>query len=577
MLRTRKVFSAIAAAALLSTSALAGVGATIYNAPTAWAQTENLTGNLDGIPSTGNLQIHKLIGPAAATESTGDVMDPVPAGVPAPGVSFNVYPVNGVNLTTQSGWQQASELDIDSFFDRSVTPVNSAANLGTANLGTAVPGTTSTEGTATFTGLPVGLYLVVEGSGQTWTDTEGVGHDLAPSEPFLVTVPMTNREGTGWLDTVHVYPKNQVLEGANKTVGADPEATGDGVNLTGSSVGELIRYDIEANIPNPGADDLRAFTMTDKLPSELGAPTALADADGNVSGLVTVSIAGQPLVAEDFSATTWDVDGTTVLQVQLTDTGLAKATAAARDAGTEPATITYSFQAEVETLPSGTLNNQAWTSVNDPAIDNGQDPENPAPGATDPGTPSNIARSIYGQIDITKTAGTDADGNTVTLPGATFELHRCTVDADGNASVVENSTPIRFGTDAEGDVTSVTTGTDGTISIDGIHLANVSDTDATTLEHVWNDDRFCLVETAAPAGYSLLPAPFLVKPLVYDATTSALVKVAADVPNIETNAGFTLPLTGGNGFWIIVGAGVILLVVAGGYYVVARNRSTSAN
>lgn len=544
MLRTRKMLSALAAAAVLSTSAFAGVSATIYNAPVASAQTQ--------IPSTGNLAIHKLIGAETDTPATGEVMEGVP-GTPATGIGFDAYPVTGIDLTTAAGWEAAAALSVDDFF--AAGEVKNENNLISTGLGAAVNGVTDDGGTATFADLPAGVYLVVEKANQSFE-----GQALAPSQPFLVTVPMTNQAGTDWLDTVHVYPKNQVLEGATKTVGPDPVASGEGVvNLTGSSVGELINYQIAATIPATGQNGLSAFTFTDKLPAELGAPQN-----------VTVSIDGTELDAADFTSENWtvtDAGERHVLHVQLTQAGLAKATAGAP--------VVLSFDTEVLSTPSGTLDNDAWTSVTDPNLEVGEDPE--APGEN-PGTPSTSnARSIYGQINITKTGSDDnEDGTPDALAGATFELHRC--EADG--SIVGN--PIQVG----GATTFTTSdgtdeGTLGEVSISGIHLANLSTTaDGTNnFTDLWatQGTQFCLEEIAAPDGYSLLPAPVMVNPFTYDADTIELVVADQEISNIGINAGFTLPLTGGNGFWVIVGAGVILLVMAGGYYVIARNRSESTN
>ena len=531
MLRARKMLSALAAAAVLSTSAFAGVGATIYNAPVASAQAQ--------IPATGNLQIHKLIGAESETPATGEEMTGV-SGTPASEINFNVYRVNGadgepLDLTNATDWTEAAGLSVEQFFSGDV---KNETNIIDTNLGATQTEQTGTDGTATFTDLPAGVYLVVEQANQTFD-----GQALAPSEPFLVTVPMTNQDGTGWLDTVHVYPKNQVVAGATKTVGEDPDVSEEGVvNLTGSAVGELISYDVTSDIPATGANGLSALTMTDKLPAELGEPTN-----------VTVSLdGGAPLPTTDYSVETWQVDGRWVLHVQLTD-GLAAASAAS--------TVTYSFDAPVTSTPQGTgLENQAWTSVTDPGLEPNEDPE-----TENPGVSSNTARSIYGQINITKT-GTGG----VALPGAVFELHRC----DASGAIVGD--PIQVG----GATTFETTDPEGTVSISGIHLANLTVTNGTTgdYEDLWatQGTQFCLEETVAPGDYSLLPAPVMV-PLSYDTTTTGLVNVDQEISNVGMNAGFTLPLTGGNGFWLIVGAGVILLVVAGGYYVIARNRSESAN
>ncbi|MGP6139425.1 Cna B-type domain-containing protein [Jeotgalibaca sp. A127] len=66
-------------------------------------------------------------------------------------------------------------------------------------------GTTAGGGLLTFNDLPMGRYLVVE-------NTEMLPHGVNHTSPsFLVDVPMTNPDGDGWLDPVHVYPKNRLI------------------------------------------------------------------------------------------------------------------------------------------------------------------------------------------------------------------------------------------------------------------------------------------------------------------------------------------------------------------------------
>lgn len=70
---------------------------------------------------------------------------------------------------------------------------------------------TASDGTTTFSGLELGLYLVVE-TAKPAAVTEAV-------EPFLVSVPMTKvgksgkDDPTQWLYDIHVYPKNSTKVG----------------------------------------------------------------------------------------------------------------------------------------------------------------------------------------------------------------------------------------------------------------------------------------------------------------------------------------------------------------------------
>lgn len=79
---------------------------------------------------------------------------------------------------------------------------------------------TDENGKATFTELPVGMYLVIE--------TKTPQTVTMPLEPFLVSIPMTrigdkttstdNQNQKEWLYDVTVYPKNSIAKGTVKLV-----------------------------------------------------------------------------------------------------------------------------------------------------------------------------------------------------------------------------------------------------------------------------------------------------------------------------------------------------------------------
>lgn len=69
---------------------------------------------------------------------------------------------------------------------------------------------TGADGTASFTNLDVGFYVVIE--------TKTPDKVTTPAEPFIVSVPMTKADGSDWLYDVHVYPKNKTTYGNVKLV-----------------------------------------------------------------------------------------------------------------------------------------------------------------------------------------------------------------------------------------------------------------------------------------------------------------------------------------------------------------------
>lgn len=68
-----------------------------------------------------------------------------------------------------------------------------------------VTGAAGTKGLAEFTGLDLGIYLVIE--------TKVPDAVTTSVKPFLVSIPMTTVEGDKWLYDVEVFPKNETAYG----------------------------------------------------------------------------------------------------------------------------------------------------------------------------------------------------------------------------------------------------------------------------------------------------------------------------------------------------------------------------
>lgn len=136
--------------------------------------------------------------------------------------------------------------------------------------GTAMP-ETDEYGHSSVSGLPLGLYLLVETRvPEMVTDT---------TAPFFVSLPMTDVGGTGWLYDVTLYPKN--LTGSpslEKTLREAKADTGkhngsatditDGYAHTGTaSSGDMIDYQIISTLPSitSAASYLSCYTFVDIL------------------------------------------------------------------------------------------------------------------------------------------------------------------------------------------------------------------------------------------------------------------------------------------------------------------------
>lgn len=128
----------------------------------------------------------------AVSGSTGEQsdIDKLPAdATPLAGVEFTLYKI----------------ADLDEYFTPAgveLPTVEEAEAYIKANPTTATYNkVTGTDGVAKFTGLPLAIYYVKE--------TDAPAQVTKMSAPFVLSVPMTNAEGNGWLYDIYCYPKNQ--------------------------------------------------------------------------------------------------------------------------------------------------------------------------------------------------------------------------------------------------------------------------------------------------------------------------------------------------------------------------------
>ena len=143
--------------------------------------------------------------------------------------------------------------------------LEAAVKNGTAMTETDAAGHTSAEN------LGQGLYLVVE--------TRVPENVTSTCNPFFVSLPMTNVDGTGWNYDVTVYPKNQTGNPTlEKTVRESKNSTGkntgsltditDGFEHTATaSVGDTVDYRIISTLPTitSKASALSEYTYVDTL------------------------------------------------------------------------------------------------------------------------------------------------------------------------------------------------------------------------------------------------------------------------------------------------------------------------
>ena len=219
-MKLKRLFTAILSAALtLSLCAMPAMAADGAAATMPKTSTSTIDKNQKGsitiykraLDSSGN----------AGTAGDGETMAS-PQGAALKDTGFTLYRVMNTEtlLAYYNDNTTADQVDVKDYF------TNYAENKTAAGLKTAYATAYKSEvrtdenGKATFTELPVGMYLVIE--------TKTPQAVTMPVEPFLVSIPMTrigdkttgadNQNQKEWLYDVTVYPKNSIAKGTVKLV-----------------------------------------------------------------------------------------------------------------------------------------------------------------------------------------------------------------------------------------------------------------------------------------------------------------------------------------------------------------------
>lgn len=149
---------------------------------------------------TGTVTIHKYTsGNGMGSVGNGTEADPddFPTGAePLKGAGFTLYQV--VDKGGMEAYYKADPKDLPDVSEY-VEPDGTIKKAYISNATS--EGLTDKSGTATFSNLELGFYVVIE---TTVPDAVTI-----PMKPFLLSVPMTTTDGSDWLYDIHVYPKNE--------------------------------------------------------------------------------------------------------------------------------------------------------------------------------------------------------------------------------------------------------------------------------------------------------------------------------------------------------------------------------
>lgn len=427
-------------------------------------------------------------------------------------------------------------------------------------------GTTMTEtdanGLTTASGLPLGLYLIVE--------TYVPENVTCTVNPFFVSLPMTTVDGAEWNYDVTLYPKNETgnptLEKTVREAQADTGKTEDYAHTATASIGDVVEYRIVSQLPaiTSAASYLTTYTYLDTL------------SKGITYNKEDVVITWYSDAALSQKITTWtEEDGkfdvaygtgeneSTTMTVSMTEAGLAEINTAATvyAAGSKFAgysgcymVITYACTLNEDAVigDSGNPNEVelTWKRTNTSYYDTLKD-----------------CCHVYSYgVDLTKKFH-DADNKDVTgdFAKVQFVLRNETDSYFLKANLVEGVYYITDHVATEAEATVFVADEDGRIVIRGLE-----------------DDVYYLKETNTDSGFQLLAEEVKIEIKAAESSTlcdlcgAALLTASGTVNDAEVtmladgdsanalvpltvinNKGFDLPATGSTGTWLMSILGVV--------------------
>ncbi len=416
-----------------------------------------------------------------------------------------------------------------------------------ASLGTAMPATDAT-GRTSVSGLPLGLYLVVE---------TGIPADVSvTADPFLVSLPLSCGQDNQWNYDVTVYPKNQtdpiILE---KTVAEQTGSEAEFGKSSGASAGDTLLYHIDTKLQPVSGNAARYVLLrwVDELTPGLS----------YTRGDVTLSwYAGDDRKAEWkeneglFSVSYADGENGSSMEIMLTEQGLAKVNS---QFGGCRVQIAYSAAAKQDgSLVLGKAGNPNEVTLH----------------YRKSGSEEKTLRdeaSVYSfGLDILKkfTAGT---------PDASAVGFALRNDSDGYAVKAEGKDGryIVSGADREGCGTVLHPAADGSLIIDGLE-----------------EDSYSLTETETVPGYQLLSEAVRIS--IRREMTGVEARISAEINGsaclmkdadamLSARAGlelinekaYDIPSTGENGLFLLPAAGLALAGLLVGFGRYSRKKEQS--
>ena len=383
----------------------------------------------------------------------------------------------------------------------------SLADLTKTETATQVDDTTT--GSATFSGLTAGYYLVFPEMGGTGNANVSVGINPEGSrgtDAMLINIP-TN---TTW-NIKSTYPtvEKKVDDGNTATPNDEDK---DNADNGSAQVGDVVTFTLTSAVPDTSDYKTYVFQFTDKLPSGLtlvhkNDSTAITQNTEFTVGDITLKINGNAVKATNVTVALDDGSGADggkkILTVKINDLKAKDLLESGSFREGDKIVLTYQAMINENAVTTDSVTNEA-------SVQYSNDPTGTGLGTS---TPDESTVYTY-DINVDKWA---SDISTTNLAGAQFQLTRDKAGDDVVNLIATDETDSEDATDLhnayrvakpgeeseEGYTTTFTTDDDGNINIAGLEAGT-----------------YYLHEVAAPTGYNKLKAPLEIK-IIVDKETAA--------------------------------------------------------
>lgn len=394
------------------------------------------------------------------------------------------------------------------------TTLSAKPSLVTVKAATQDSDEDKTKGTATFTDLTAGYYLVFPEGGSTGKGNRG-------TDAILVNVP---RDG-----------KNTAAEIKSTFPTVDKQVSNDKTNYqdnTTAQVGDTVTFKLTAKVPDMADYTAYKFVFHDTLSNGLEF----------VANSVEVSIASNKITAGDNTYSATYVDGTKKLTVAFTDLKNVVKSGTDKVATDDEIVVTYKAKITKDAVTTNPAKNTVYLEYSN------------NPGTDELGKSNPDESKVYTyDINIFKFYTNESNTETA-LANATFKL---TASEDSTSTAIElvkeEGTDLVYhvkGNNETDAVSTVTTGADGKITIKGLKAGT-----------------YYLHETIAPTGYNKLKKPIKIEIIVTgEAYTTPSYKVndkdnADNTIKVENVKGVMLPETGSIGTIGLTALGVAVVLL----------------